>query len=96
MTTDEEIRRGNQAKQLLEHPLLIEAFSLIESEIIDAWKTSPQRDAEGREKLHLTLCLLEKLKAQIAEVVTTGKIAEKQSLLEQAKQKLGQVLSFGS
>lgn len=93
-TLDEEIRRGEQAKRLLEEPLLVEAFTYIEQELIEAWKNSPQRDTEGREKLHLSLCLLLKLKAQIQEVMETGEIAKKQSAIQTAKEKVSKIFKM--
>lgn len=76
MTVDELIMRGEEAKRLLENPLLIEAFEVIENEVNELWKTSPSADAEGREKLYLSLRLLGRLKAQIQSVVETGKVEQ--------------------
>jgi len=75
---EQDVLRGRQAQELLEHPLLIEAFEALESEVLSAWKASPARDVEGREKLWLMLSLCEKVKNQITSVVNTGKIAQKE------------------
>jgi hypothetical protein len=90
---DEELRRGEQAQALLEHPLLVEAFEKIEQEVTDAWKTSPQRDVDGRERLHLTICLLHKLKEQIQEVAETGQLVRQQNLIEMAKAKVSKIFN---
>lgn len=89
MDYEAESRRGDQAKALLEHPLLVEAFDTIERELIEAWKNSPVRDAEGREKIHMSMCLLQKLKAQIQEAVENGKVAK--SMLERLNQKVSSI-----
>lgn len=83
-----EIRRGVEAERLLSEPLLLEAFATIEQEFTDAWKASPARDPEGREKLYLSLKLLARLKAHIESVATTGKMAKK-SLSQSARESLG-------
>ena len=71
-----EILRGRQAAELLEHPLLVEAFAALEKEVLDAWKASPARDAEGREKLWLMLHLSQKVKGHLETVVVTGKMGQ--------------------
>ncbi len=75
--TDEELAlRGELARQLLGNPLLAEAFQTIEDEVTEAWRASPARDVEGREKLWLQLKLLHKLRGQLELVVETGRAAE--------------------
>lgn len=71
-----EILRGKDAEQLLAHPLLREAITLIEQDIVDKWQNSPARDAEGREKLYQNQVLLARLVAQIEQVVKTGQFAQ--------------------
>lgn len=74
--TEHEILRGQDAEQLLAHPLLVEAFELIEEELSNQWQNSPARDQEGREKLWLTLRLLKRLQVQLRSVVETGQFAK--------------------
>lgn len=92
---DDEIRRGEQADLLLQNPILIESFDKIEEELTEAWISSPQRDVDARERLHLSICLLRKLKEQIREVAETGKLARHQSMLQQAKEKTGKLFGIG-
>lgn len=70
------IRDGQEAERLLAHPLLVEAFDLIEKDIVEQWMNSPARDEEGRQKLWLMQGLLRRLKAQITSVVNEGKVVE--------------------
>lgn len=91
MDYEADVLRGRQAEELLEHPLLVEAFEFLESEVINAWKSSPARDGEGREKLWLMLHLSEKVKNHLQQVISTGKMAqisikelEKRGLMERA------------
>lgn len=78
---EEQARRGDQADKLMQHPLLVEAFSLIEQDIQHKWQNSPARDAEGREGLWTQLKLLHRLRLEIQAVAENGKIA-RQTLLQ--------------
>lgn len=93
MTDEEAARRGEEARQLLEHPLLAEAFQTIRNEVIEKWQSSPARDVEGREKLWLTLRLLNRLEGQLQSVVETGKVA-RATLLQRAKQAATSLMSW--
>jgi hypothetical protein len=89
-TLEERIYDGNRARECLENEQFNRAFDSIEQELNNAWRTSPARDAEAREKIYLTLQLLTKLKAALQGSLETGKLAEaeriyQQSLLDRAK-----------
>ena len=75
MSLEDEQRRGRAADQLLENPLLIEAFATIEKELQDAWTESKAKDEAGREKLWLMLKLLGRVKAHVQQVSLTGQMA---------------------
>lgn len=78
MTVDlaAEVRRGQEAKSLLAHPLLEAAFSEVKQKLISGWETTPIRDVDGREVIFLMLKGLELVKGAIETHVTTGKMAE--------------------
>jgi hypothetical protein len=90
--TETEILRGERAKQLLEEPLLVEAFTTIEKELTEQWLSSPVRDVEAREKLYLTLKCLQRVKGHIATVMDTGTLA-KATLAQRTGQTLKRVFS---
>lgn len=84
MSPEEELQRGHEAERLLAHPLIKEAFETIEKEVIERWQNSPAADANGREKLWLTLKLLTRVRTHLESVMASGKLAEatlKQRLL---------------
>lgn len=94
MDLEREISRGNQAQELLEHPLMVEALQTMRSRITEQWESSPARDKEGRESLWTMLKLLGNLEGHLKEVLETGKLArlqleQKQSALKQAKEWIG-------
>lgn len=75
MNLEEELRRAQQAKELLEHPLLVEAFDVLKRQVLDTWKNSAVRDVEGRERLFMAARILEQVEGLLREFVTTGKFA---------------------
>jgi hypothetical protein len=78
LNLEEELRRAQQAKELLEHPLLIEVFDVLRRQVLDTWKNSAVRDAEGRERLFMAIRMVEQVEGLLREYVTTGKFAAMQ------------------
>lgn len=90
MTLEEQLHNGSRAREVLDNEQFQAAFDATEKELIEAWKQSPQRDVEGRERIHQYLSLLQKVKAHLVSTMETGKLAQlevrhKQTLLERAK-----------
>jgi hypothetical protein len=52
------------------------AFKAIESELTEAWKRSPARDQDGREKIHLALNLLLKVRTKLESMIQDGNLAQ--------------------
>lgn len=73
-----EISRGQQAAELMEHPLLVEAFEVLRSQYLSAWETSPVRDAAGREELWRLMKSLSAVEGHLKTVAETGKLARLQ------------------
>jgi hypothetical protein len=69
-------QREISAKNLLENPLFIEAFGVVEEELLTLWKTTGSIDIDQREAFWLALRLLERLKGHISSVVETGVMAK--------------------
>lgn len=88
MTADEEIRRGEQARLLLENEIFKETFESVESGIINAWRNSPIRDHDGHHELRLMLKLLTDVRRNVETVMQTGKMAkiqiERESMFKKA------------
>lgn len=75
MTADDDIRRAEHAKAILGDELVQEAFAEVEALQIAAWRASPVRDAEGREKIWYMLKGAEAFKAFFENTVENGKMA---------------------
>lgn len=76
MSTDIELRRGEQARQLLANELYVETFALVRQGIIDKWISAPMRDIEGQHELKLMLKLLDDVTGHIKHVLDTGKMSQ--------------------
>ena len=87
MTDAQHLARAAQAKDALENPLIAEALDAWDKEITEAWKNSPLRDAEGREKLRLMLEASKTFKAHLTKTMETGKLirARQPSLADRIK-----------
>lgn len=80
----QQVMRGDNAKRLLEDPLLVEAFLAVREDLKSKlFNTLPSQAAE-REKLYLCARLLEMVEQEITHHVQTGQIA-KASLAERVK-----------
>jgi hypothetical protein len=92
MTLEERLYNGDRAREVLENEQFILAFDLIEKDLIESWRNIPasKEHLEKRERLHLSLTLLGKVKATIQSTLETGKLAKlelehKRSLAERAR-----------
>ncbi len=68
--------RAFKAQQLLENDTFKDAFAALEASYIEAWRLSPPMAADQREKLHLAINVLGKVKEHIGKIVTNGKLAK--------------------
>lgn len=92
MTPQEEISRGARAAELLADPLLAEALSAFEQEVIEQWTNSPARDLEGREKLWNLLQASRQFQKVLTTHIETGKLASlspRQPLTDRLRQVVG-------
>jgi hypothetical protein len=78
MTLEQESRRGEQAKRLLEDPLLREAFATVDTALRDAWSATADDATDRRERLWLMLKLLDRVRTHLSQVLETGKLADRQ------------------
>lgn len=95
MTDEERLHKGTRAKEVLENEEFQAAFGAIEEELTQAWKTSPQRDEEGRQKLFEALTMLHKVRQVLTTSMETGKLAllelqhKNPTMREQSREFLG-------
>jgi hypothetical protein len=71
-----EIERGARAQELRDNPLLAEALSVWETEVVETWKRSPLRDVEARERLRLMLEASKEFRAFLQITIERGQLAK--------------------
>jgi hypothetical protein len=75
---NKQISRGQQAKDILENPLLQDSLKAIRNKLDTEWKNSPLRDVEGREKIFFLVKAIDELEAMLISEMETGKLASEQ------------------
>ena len=74
---DNEQKRSQEAKQILEHPLFIEAVNKIRLDLNQEWLSSDLQNSEQRENIFVMRRMLELVVMQIQSIMETGKIIKK-------------------
>ena len=70
------ISRGLRATQLLENEAFKDATSALAEQLMDRWRISS--DPNERERICLSVSLLDQIKAKLAIVAKNGKLAKKE------------------
>jgi DNA integrity scanning protein DisA with diadenylate cyclase activity len=70
--------RSAEAQSLLDNALFNEALATLEVEYIKAWKATPLRDSDGRERVWQAVQIVGKIKDHISSVLNDGKLAAAQ------------------
>jgi len=71
-----EIRRAEEAKRLMEEPLLVEAFDKIEAAIMESMRRVDVGATDAHKNLIVTLQIVGKVKRHIRTVIETGEMAK--------------------
>ena len=74
----EELARADQAKQILEHPLYVEAISTVREALIQHLLDTRVAEEVERDRLYVTIKALELVNQHIQSVLETGKLAERE------------------
>ena len=75
--SDTDIKRSNEAKQILENEIFIEAIQKVRTELHNEWLNSDPKDSAQRENIFVMRRMLEVVLMQIQSVMETGKIVKK-------------------
>jgi hypothetical protein len=73
-TAEQAIRDAQHAQVLLEDPMVAAAFADLEAQYLAAWRSSPARDTEARERLYVALKVLDGVKADFYAHIANGKV----------------------
>lgn len=69
--------REEHAKRLLNDPLFVEAFELLEKNLLNSWSSSGVNEIDTREQIWLSLRLLERIRLHLTSIIETGDMARK-------------------
>ena len=78
MEKGEEIARADQAKQILEHPLYVEALTTVKEALVQHLLDTRVAEEGERDRLYITIKALELVNQHIQSVLETGKLAERE------------------
>ena len=93
MTPAEILTRSENAKRILDDPLVIEALATIERDVIEAFHACPVRDTEGMRILQTDLRLARQFKGILQGAIERGKLVandlrERETFMKQALRKI--------
>ena len=77
MTPEEELKKSEQDKKIVEDPICVEANDKLKKELMDEIVNSPIRDTEAREKLYFMIKMHESVLNQLKSIMETGKLIKK-------------------
>ena len=77
MSPEHEIARGNNAQRILKDAMYVEAFTAIETRLVDLMASADLDDAKGTHLRHL-LTAHRKVRQYMEQVVIGGKMAAEQ------------------
>jgi hypothetical protein len=98
-TLEQKVYSGEKAREVLDNEAFQWAVDEIDKELTEAWKFSPARDADGRERIFLMQQMLYKMQQALKTTLETGQLAKeelryKQSLADRAKESLQRFVPF--
>jgi hypothetical protein len=79
MNNIEEIRRGDDARLIIESPLYKESIQKVRDGLINAMQQSPLGDEKTHNRLVIGLQLLNQIEKHMKDVMITGKMAQIQA-----------------
>ena len=83
--TLEEVKRGEQASQILDNPIYVEAIDKVRENIVSTMTNSPLGDEKTHNRLVIALQLLNQINKQLTDVMHTGKLAASKRISQDLK-----------
>lgn len=75
MKSEDEIRRGNEASQIIGNPVYQEIVTVMRAQMFEAFERTTFDQVEEREEIYRMMKLMTKFEANIKSVADTGKMA---------------------
>lgn len=76
---EDRVRRGAEARQILENPMVVAAFRAIEDELFARWLASGVTESAGREDLYRMNAAMRIFKARFEAEIAGAEIARAQA-----------------
>ena len=73
---EREAARGQEAKEVLGNRLFVEAWTTVESGIIQKWRDCPIKELDSQHELKLMLHVMSEVRRYIEIAAETGKLAQ--------------------
>lgn len=70
----DDIKRGEEAKRIIEHPLFIDAFDSVRNALVDGLARSGLGDEQTHHNLAIAIQLLEQIKRTFVTHIETGEM----------------------
>jgi hypothetical protein len=70
--------RAARAQRLSEDELLVEAFKVLETDYVAAWRATHVRDTEARERYWQAIQIVGKVQDHLMYVMANGRVADRQ------------------
>lgn len=74
LTQEQKISRADEAKRLLEHPLLREAFANLRANYFEAWVSSPADKVNERDAVFHAARVLSDVESHLRVVISQGRL----------------------
>lgn len=84
---EQQYLRGQQAQELLEHPLMAEALTAIRADLYEKFSRTKTGESDMREELWRKQQTVDWFESYLKNVLTTGRLAH-ETLLQRAKRAL--------
>lgn len=76
----QQAERGDRARQILEDPLVVDAFAVLEKQMFDLWRETKAHEEEDRERIYWQAAAYQNFKEILLLAMTNGEVAKKQLL----------------
>jgi hypothetical protein len=87
MTAEEELRHAEQARQIIETPIVKDTLDMMERELYEAWLSTPARDPEGRDWIWRQAVVTRKFRDVLLGTMEMGKLAQEKIKQQKEAQK---------
>jgi hypothetical protein len=94
MSDDDTLRRAREAREILEHPLVVETLAKMRAHCVEMWERSPITKRDEREMLYLYRTALTDFEAHFTGLIEDGQFLEKRDAQREREKKAARGESY--